>query len=146
MKDMRHEYQQFQRLGFVHFSYVAIESTLRAFNRAIDPDFNDNHFKNIHDNLLNKLGLAKYRGLLDFLRLLRNTIHTNGYHNDDNAEITYKNKKYIFRRGERAEYFDWSFLTGLIYDVKDMLLVMAKSEELSKKEYVEDPFIMPKPA
>jgi len=38
-----------------------------------------------------------------------------------------------------------SFLAGLMYDVKDMLLEMVKSEKLANKEFVKDPFIMPKP-
>jgi hypothetical protein len=138
---IRIEFQQFQKLGFIHFSYVAIESALRALNKVIDPKFIDQNFKNIYDNLLKKLRLRRYRCLLDLLRLLRNTLHTNGYHNAKDEIITYKGKIYRFVEGQMPQYFEWSFLAGLLYDVKDMLFDIVKSRQLSDYTQIDDPFI-----
>lgn len=140
---IRNEFVQFQKLGFVHFSYAAIESALRIFNKTVDPKFSDEKFKNVYDNLLRKLRMRRYGCLLDLLRLLRNTLHTNGYHNANDEIITYKSKTYRFVRGQMPQFFEWSFLAGLMYDVKDVLLEMVKSNQIANESHIDDPFAIP---
>lgn len=141
------QHQQVVKLGFVYLFFSSIESSFRTFATIADPKFADNDkFKNVYGHLIKKLKLSRhYINLLDLMRLCRNTTHTNGYHNAPNAVITYKGKKYPFVKGETPMYFEWSELTHLMYDVKDLLLEIVKSPQFATQDKINDPFAIVTP-
>jgi hypothetical protein len=99
--------------------------------------------RNLYDHTLVELGLGEYRPALDLLRLCRNTLHTNGYHNAKNETITYNSKEYHFIRGQMPQYFEWSFLAVLLYDIRVMLLKIVKTQPFANADRIDDPFITP---
>ena len=135
------EFEQFLRLGFVHFNYMALESAIRSLNKAIAPHFSDHNFTCIYENLLRETGFSRYKCLLKLLRLLRNTLHTNGYHNKPDDSVTYHGKVYHFKNGTMPPYFDWLCLVERFQDARAMMLDIVKTNKIESLEYAEDVYL-----
>jgi hypothetical protein len=70
-------------------------------------------------------------------------MHTNGYHNASNETVRFHGKKYEFVKGTMPMYFEWSFLTIVMYDLRNMLLDIVKSKPFRDAQHVVDPYISP---
>ncbi|KAA9035541.1 hypothetical protein FW778_21530 [Ginsengibacter hankyongi] len=130
---LRMEFQNFIKLGLFHFSFSAIESTLRCIMRGIDPSAHFGaavEFKRIYDDLIrNRLTAIRidFIELLDFFSALRNTIHNNGiyFHKSGNSiSRTFKGKSYDFNYGQPIEFASWPLLLEVLSDAANMLIVI----------------------
>jgi len=140
------EFQQFIKMGMINFFHSSLESSFRTFVKVADPKFKatDDSFKNLYEHTLKRLRLSKkYKPALDMLRLCRNTLHTNGYHNAQNETVHFHGKKYHFVRGEMQDYFEWSFIVLVMYDIRQMLLEIVKSKPFASAQHIEDPYTTP---
>lgn len=140
------QFQQFIKMGMINFFYSSLDSSFRTFVKVADPKFTatDDPFRNLYEHTLSKLRLSKkYKPALDMLRLCRNTLHTNGYHNAENETVHFHGQKYHFVRGEMQDYFEWSFVVIIMYDIKHMLLELIKTKRFSLVQHIEDPYTTP---
>lgn len=131
---LRLEFQGFLKLGLVHFSFSAIESSFRAYIRHLDPTAHNgatSEFKRIYTDLLeNRLSCKKpqWVELLDMFSKLRNIIHNNGVfinklHQD--SDQIYKGITYKFYSGKPVDSITWPLIIEIISDAADMLVDIA---------------------
>ena len=75
-------FKQFTLLGFFHFMFSTMESSIRLIAKKIDSTQDEKmqgSFDNVYTWLIKRLNLwNRYVKLMDILRLIRNTIHNNG--------------------------------------------------------------------
>jgi hypothetical protein len=127
------------RSAFLSRLFASIESSFRYYCREVSPGACNNaagNFKNIYDHLFskNKFNLPNYIPLLDLWRNMRNTIHNNGKFYPDNqqdCEVPYKGVTYKFEVGRVPQFLTWDLLLNLIPDLKDMLLSVVNSNDLT---------------
>jgi hypothetical protein len=128
------------RSTFLSRFFASIESSFRYYCRYVSPGACNNaagNFKNIYEHLLskNKFNLPNYMPLLDLWRNMRNTIHNNGKfypENQQDCEVPYKEVTYKFEVGKVPQFLTWDLLLNLIPDVKDMLLSVVNSNDLTR--------------
>ena len=144
------EFANFTKIAFVQGMFLAIESSIRIFLRALDSTACNGgmaEFKSIYECLFrSKLSAAPPDGiaLLDLLRLVRNTIHNNGVYfhpSGDNASITWDDETFEFKQGVPIDFVTWGFLIRISEALRHLLRKVVEDSSL-KAIYVEidDPF------
>ena len=90
----------------------SVELEFRTLIRKISPGSCNNgnaSFKSIYNKVFSELKLTEYNKLLDFVRLIRNTLHHNGTYlperNTGNKNLEFKSKIYTFKYGENLTFF-----------------------------------------
>lgn len=140
------EFDMFIKMGFLQFIFSSIESSMRLFVKSIDPTACQNgtaEFKNIYSYLLKKINKQEFLPLLDLLRCIRNTIHTNGvyFHRSQiDVSVLYLGKTYEFKIGKPIDFVNWQFLLQLTKDVQKMILEIVDSKNISTFDEIIDPF------
>ncbi len=140
------EFDMFIKLGFLQFLFASIESSLRLIVKAVDPTACSGgtaEFKSIYSFLLSRLTLQKYEAALDLLRCIRNTIHNNGvyFHRSGNNEtVVHNGTTYSFEIGRAVDFVNWPFLFALVPELRQMILEVVESNEVSSIATIIDPF------
>ena len=144
------EFANFTKIAFVQGLFLAIESSLRLFLRAIDPAACKGgmaEFKPIYECLFkSKLSRAPANGiaLLDLLRLVRNTIHNNGvyFHPSGNdASIMWDGETFEFRQGKPVDFVTWEFLMRVSEALRLLLREVVQDANLKAiSAVIDDPF------
>lgn len=142
-RHVQDEFQQFLKMATVNLFYASIDSSFRTFVKVADPAFRvtKDGFKNNYEHTLKELGIKKGKSALDMLRLSRNTLHTNGYHNASTETIIFHGKKYTFTNGQPMKFLTWSFIAILMYDIRNVLLEIINSKRFANAKQIEDRFI-----
>ena len=141
-------YEDFVRIGFLQTAFMAIESTLRIILKGIKPNACNNAtdaFENIYKHLFKELSNHKdFQNTLDFLRLLRNTVHDNGIYYQKKSEsvnINWNEKSFTFTPGKKIEFATWDLLLELLIDILHKIKMLLTSEQLTKfQNTIPDPF------
>ena len=124
------EFANFTKIAFVQGIFLAIESSLRLFLRALDPVACNSgmaEFKSIYECLFkSKLSTIPSDGiaLLDLLRLVRNTIHNNGVYfnpSGNDASITWNGETFVFKQGAPVDFVTWEFLIRVSEALRQLL-------------------------
>jgi hypothetical protein len=140
------EFDMFIKLGFLQFLFASIESSLRLIVKAIDPTACSGgtaEFKSIYSFLLKRLTLQKYEALLDLLRCIRNTIHNNGvyfHRSGNNKTVVHNGITYTFEIGKSVDFVNWQFLFDLLPELRQMIIEVVESNEVSSIDTIVDPF------
>lgn len=144
------EFANFIKIAYVQGIFLAIESSLRIFLRAIDPAACNGgmaEFKSIYECLFkSKLSAIPTDGieLLDLLRLVRNTIHNNGvyFHPSGNdASITWSAETFEFKQGAPVDFVTWEFLIRVSEALRQLLREVVEDTNLKGiSAEINDPF------
>lgn len=144
------EFANFTKVAFVQGLFLAIESSLRLFLRAIDPAACNGgmaEFKSIYECLFrSKLSAVLSNGiaLLDLLRLVRNTIHNNGvyFHPSGNdASITWDGETFEFKQGSPVDFVTWDFMIRVSEALRQLLREVVEDATLKAiATEIDDPF------
>ena len=144
------EFANFTKIAFVQGIFLAIESSLRLFLRAIDSAACKNgmaEFKSIYECLFkSKLSAIPSDGiaLLDLLRLVRNTIHNNGVYfnpSGNDASITWNGETFVFKQGAPVDFVTWEFLIRVSEALRQLLLEVVEDTNLKGISVeINDPF------
>ena len=135
------EFANFTKVSFVQGLFLAIESSLRLFLRAIDPTACNGgmaEFKSIYECLFrSKLNTMPSNGivLLDLLRLVRNTIHNNGVYfhsNGNDASITWDVETFEFKQGKPVDFVTWDFMIRVSEALRQLLREVVEDAALKK--------------
>ena len=122
----------------VQMGFGSIESTLRIFLRAIDPGAclgGTSEFKSVYECLFRTkiVALTPALPLLDLLRMMRNTIHNNGFHfhrKRQDGSVEYKGVVRQFPIGRPIDFATWALIIELLEDAVDMLDAAVNSPEI----------------
>jgi hypothetical protein len=117
----------FVRTGLTHLVFSQVETTLRAFLRALAPHAAGNgngEFKNVYECLFRSHlprgeGWTDELAVLDLFRLIRNLIHNNGFflsRRGKDETINYRGETYVFRHGEHAKFVWIDVLLDIVGD------------------------------
>jgi len=136
---LRREFQLFLKLGLVHLSFSAVESSLRIMMRALDSTAHTGasvEFRRIYSDFF-KQRLSKpmpyHIELLDMAAKLRNTVHNNGvyFHKSGKDAIqNYKGQTYEFKYGKRIEFANWPLLLEITSDLVSMLVEVVRDPKI----------------
>jgi hypothetical protein len=82
--------------------------------------------------------------MLKLLRLVRNTIHNNGFYFSESVskatdEATYKSVTYTFSEGKHVDFINWTLILDLVDDIEQMLIEMVNSPVLASMPSIPDP-------
>ena len=142
------EFDIFLKISFFYVFFSAIESSFRAIVQALDPSAckgGKDNFMNLYMWLLARLHLQKWKYLLDLLRCIRNTIHTNSIYSptasDKNETIEYKGISYSFVVSHKIG-FTWHQILEFVSDVNTMLLEIVECPEVVSLPSANDPFAL----
>ncbi len=142
----REEYRRVLRFSLIALMQCAIESSFRDFLRSVSPRScrggRDPSFKNIYTCLLKELKLqGKWESVLDFWRLMRNTVHNNGVYRSSSGkdeEVTLEGQTYRFVDGVRAQFVNRDLLLQLTEGTVGMIYEVVTSDVLAGATRVED--------
>jgi len=138
-------YLMYQQYSYAELFFASIESSMRIFDRAIDPEACNQgkaNFASISDFLLKRTDTEKYKPLLELFRLIRNTSHNNGIYlpeREGNRSITWKGTEYLFEEGKSVLFVTMPFLIELSKDLREMLVDIVESKNLSNIQEILDP-------
>jgi hypothetical protein len=133
------EYDGFLKIGFVQAVFLAIESSLRVFLRALDPTACKGgmaEFKSIYECLFkSKLYVCPIDGveLLDLLRNIRNTVHNNGvFFNPKGSDTSVKwaGQNYVFKHGLPVDFVTWDLIIYAADVVRKLLRSVTEDASL----------------
>lgn len=144
------EFANFAKVGYVQGIFLAVESSLRLFLRALDPAACNGgmaEFKSIYECLFNsKLAVNPAGGiaLLDLMRLVRNTIHNNGVYFSPrgvDAQLTWNGRTYEFKQGKPVDFLTWETLFQLSDALHSLLRQIVEDVNLQRvTTEITDPF------
>lgn len=136
---LRREFQLFLKLGLVHLSFSAVESSLRIMMRALDSTAHAGasvEFKTIYSDFFEQRlskQMSYHIELLDMAAKLRNTVHNNGvYFQKSGKDViqNYKGRPYEFKHGNRIEFSNWPLLLEITSDLVSMLVEVVRDPKI----------------
>jgi hypothetical protein len=145
------EFEKFVAYAYLLLLFSSIESSLRIIVGKVHPSKfrnSEGKFTGNFDDIARSVlsDYSKYENLLEFIRLLRNTNHTNGVYvskkiADDNKPVSYNGKIYHFIDGRPIdlgnvfELFFFKITPDLLELIKDIVSLPDVKAQLQ----VEDP-------
>lgn len=137
----------FQRISFIYALMQVVEGSIRSVAREVIPDEDaTGSFGIVCKNLNSQLTHSKMitqdmRTALDLLRVIRNTIHNNGYYYPDNdvkreKVILYRGREYKFEYGKPHSHATYSVLTDIILDILSFFRTLFEDPEVANIEYI----------
>lgn len=134
------EYLMFNKIGLVHSIFSSIESTFRIYVQHIHPNgaaLSRDNFDNIYTSLFASHLTsfpAESKQLFDLLRLVRNSIHTNGVYSNrqgNDQNVDYKGVRYSFRHDTPIDSITWELLISLIDDLRVVMFEITQDPLLT---------------
>jgi hypothetical protein len=126
-------FDTFISIGLYHGVFSVVESTTRQIYGGVIPLGRLTEFKNVYAQLLssNHLVLPKLECLLDFMRLIRNTIHNNGYYMAASKLIMFNGKVYPFLSGTALVFVDVALILDIVEELTQELPTLMTSVQVS---------------
>jgi hypothetical protein len=142
----------FLKIGFSSSLFFVVEGVLKSYLQFLDEKTYKElkGIRNICNCLLDeKLVWEVVRfdcQVFDFLRLIRNTLHSNGVHysqssKERNVTINYKEKSYSFIEGARINFVTWDLLLDITNDMRTLLFHLSNNKTIREiKTLIPDPY------
>jgi hypothetical protein len=136
-----YEYAVMVKWFLLHGTFMAVEETLRAIQRAAPDVFSVTGFCNVAKvttSILNKTALQTYSELFRLTRLTRNTIHTNGVFLPDNLEdqqVQCAGETFSFEYGKVVEWLNDQRAVWFIEQLVEALHQIVRSAQVSSIDY-----------
>jgi hypothetical protein len=137
------------KTGFIASLFAAMESSLRVLLKAIDPVSyakDQVRTRNLIQLLLEKKLSRPYPSeflSIDFLRTLRNTLHTNGVYNPPDgrpATFTFRGTTYAFEPEKRVNFASWQLVLDLADEMRQIPFRLARDPKISSQAAIRDPW------
>ena len=100
------------------------------------------NFDNICCALLKRTGLQTHFDLIEFFKLVRNTLHNNGVYfpnNPKDKSISYKGKNYFFQVGKKIDFVTWELLISLVSDIGVLSYDLTETKKVVSVLHIADP-------
>jgi hypothetical protein len=137
------------RIGFVTSLYSVVESSFRVYVEYFNPDFYARNrlkpsklFKHFFQEILRE----KHKdgsNSLEFLALVRNSIHNNGIFrppDDRPKRMLYREIEYEFLPDQMIKFVGWALLLEIADDMRGLLVSVSRDGAISEVgEPIQDP-------
>jgi len=134
----RYEFWVSTRWTFIIALFSCFDSSFRVFLRHFDPSAESGRpisfvrvWKALRGHLAGRY--VKTSRSLDFLRMVRNTVHNNNVFIDPegkNRQITYRGRRYRFRDGRPIRFVTWEVLLDLTDDLRRLTMLILTDRKL----------------
>tara|TARA_A100000171_G_scaffold43959_1_gene46360 strand:- start:217 stop:909 length:693 start_codon:yes stop_codon:yes gene_type:complete len=133
------------RFSFFLNVFSSFESTIRILMRQM---LMEEYYKNpvVPTFIKQKLGVLTFTDSFELARLLRNTVHNNGFYFPDREKgkhvtIDYKQQQFTFEDGKAIEILSWPLTFSLAEDFGYLLKDIFSSEKVVKIDSIVDPLV-----
>ncbi len=135
--------ENFVFMGFISSLFSIVEVALREYLKNLDKENYDEKWNimtvcnKLFDKMSNKEDLELEKKAFNFLRLIRNSLHSNGVfapsseHDKKKSSILYKGKTYNFIIGERPAFVTWELLLDIAEDMKTLLFKIPSDKTIN---------------
>ena len=123
------------RFSVLHTNYSQLEEHLRRITAVFDPAFmsKPQTIAASHGHLMKELGLQHYTNLFWLSRLVRNSIHNNGYFRPDRGgdqDLLWAETTYEFRVDRPILWLSWHFIAAHITDLCEAMAQIVTHERI----------------
>lgn len=135
------EYALMVKFFTVHAIAMATEETFRAIVRSAPSNFTvdpTKEFQSVYRHMLKILSMRKFEDLFEVLRLVRNTIHTNGVFfppNRKNVQLSYVKRQFNFEVGKTLDWLGEEFLVWIATQLNDAMSEIVTSPVVASIPY-----------
>jgi hypothetical protein len=137
------------KTGFIASLFAAMESSLRIFLKTIDPvSYAKDQVRTrkliqlLLEQKLSRPFSSEFQSV-DFLRTLRNTLHSNGVFNPTDgrpATFTFRGKTYAFEPEKRVNFASWKLVIDLADEMRQISFRLARDPKISSPAAIRDPW------
>ena len=132
---LKSEADALYRWSIIHTTYSQLEEALRLIATAYDPNFmsKPQSIAAVEGKLLSELGLEHYADLFLLTRLIRNTIHTNGYYRPDRGgdrDVPWDGTTYAFRVDSQISWLSWPFIAAHVKALCDAMSQIVTHQQI----------------
>jgi hypothetical protein len=124
--------------AYITMLLFGIESGFKSLYLSVfgeDPPLN---FSKVYPKLLQRFGLNQFNDLLRLSSNIRNSLHNNGLFTWPDESITWRGKKYEFKRGQSLVFDPWETFIIITDDIFNMLQKLIKEQEIIEKPQIVD--------
>ena len=146
-KQMVDTFEVMQRAAFLSIFMFQVEVFLKNIAKARNIDLKSSGkkpkskgFRVITREIIFKLFSENQEERIHFLNMLamiRNCLHSSGYHNESNFKISIDGKVYEFIRGEKIEFASWVHICIFLNKLVDVLYEIVNSKPVKKIKKIE---------
>ena len=141
LPELKKAFDSFTISAFFSLLFTAIESSFRAFHKAVYPQLKlPFGFSDVYESLLHGLGLAEYGNLLELANNIRNAlVHNNGYHTKKSLCVRWKDLTVEFRKDEAVQFGDaWKAMFVISPGILELLIKVVNSAKIMEKSIIKD--------
>jgi hypothetical protein len=125
--------------SYIIMLFVSVESAFRSFYSPVFSKEVPSEIYIVFKELLEEFNLERYSNLLKLFRLIRNSYHNNGKYTSNDAEVSWRDKTYEFRKGQQVEVGDvWQTFISITEDILEMLKELVMSDAILQKTEIID--------
>ncbi len=139
------EAERFTMIGTLHGVFSCLESSVRIYQRALDPAAHagaTTEFKPLYASLLRVLACQATESLFDILRETRNVIHNNGVYMNRQARdrtVVHAGVTYQLQHGKLVGFVTWAWLAARLTELADALHAIVEASPLAAIPTIADP-------
>ncbi len=132
------------KFGFMTLTHFKIDNLFQNILKHLNTLLNNKGYYNLTDEILKQCSLQKKgteKDILTAFANLRNSLHCNGIHKNDNLSITIDGTKFDFIKRKRVECASWEDIILLFSSNVDILgKILLSQKVINIKTEIEDDF------
>lgn len=132
MEDRNYHFNIWSKFSFYIAFFVDTENYFRLIAEAYDGGSCKNYtISKTVDNLIKQLGLNNdYYTLWEIMAFTRNTMHSGGFHTNDDIAKTYKTKVFEFKKDHPIDFLNSENLLFLIVECIELLETISIHQDI----------------
>ncbi len=138
-------YTSFLKVGFIQVLLMAIESSTRTFQRALDPHAcgaGTAGFESVYRWLLRRLDLHRWEPMMDLWCCVRNSVHNNGVFLPPSGKdrvVTFDGAEYAFNVGTLVDCAGWDTIATIVGQTHRLLGDVVRSVSIASIPAIPEP-------
>lgn len=139
-------FESYTKFSFLVFFFSQVETNFRKIINIVSPQFDpkrDKSFYSIYTEFFDKTGQKKFNDLFHIMRLIRNTLHTNGvYISNEGKDVKYiwKGELYKFSHLKVVDFLTWDKFLYLVEEIFYVLKEIMSNPSIKSPSYIKDDF------
>jgi hypothetical protein len=128
----RDQYDTINRASYCTKAILNVEHFLKSIVKLLGMN-KEVGYGEMTRKLKNPLNLTDYQlDILNALAHVRNSLHNNGYHTEEDFEMVIRGKSYKFEKDKQVKFSGWDNLYIMFDEVLDVIVVIIESTEVKQ--------------